>query len=111
MRGARFSACRRSSAVIVAAATVAALGATTLVWGATTRARVRLAELDVAMLGTGDSYADTLAGRLGKLFADAPVTSRRGLLEAYATSDLASAGNPVWLAAWRGAAAPHGCGS
>ena len=97
---------RRSSAVIVAAATVAALGATTLVWGATTRARVRLAEQDVAMLGTGDSYAATLAERLGKRFAEAPVSSRRGLLETYATSDLASAGNPVWLAAWRGAVTP-----
>jgi two-component system nitrogen regulation sensor histidine kinase NtrY len=97
---------RRTSAVIVAAATVAALGATTLVWGSTTRARVRLAEQDVATLGTGDPDARMLASRLGARFAEAPVASRRGLLETYATSDLASAGNPVWLASWRTASAP-----
>ena len=92
---------RRTSAVIVAAATVAALGATTLVWGATTRARVRLAEQDVATLGTGDSYARTLAERLSARFGDLAAPSRRTLIEAYATSDLASAGYPTWLAVWR----------
>jgi signal transduction histidine kinase/ABC-type multidrug transport system fused ATPase/permease subunit len=92
---------RRTSAVIVAAATVAALGATTLVWGATTRARVRLAEQDVATLGAGDLYARTLAERLGRRLIEAPALTRRALLETYATSDLAAAGFPAWLAAWR----------
>ena len=92
---------RRTSAVIFAAATVAALGATTLVWGATTRARVRLAEQDVATLGIGDPDARTLAERLSARFADLGVPSRRTLLETYATSDLASAEYPTWLAAWR----------
>ena len=92
---------RRTSAVVAAAATVAALGATTLVWGATTRARVRLAEQDVAMLGTGDPDARTLAERLSRRFVQTPVATRRGLLETYATSELAAAGFPVWLAVWR----------
>ena len=92
---------RRTNAVVVSAATVAALGATTLVWGATTRARVRLAEQDVAQLGTGDAYADTLAARLGKRFLEAPASDRRALLQTYATSELASAGYPVWLGVWR----------
>jgi len=97
---------RRTSAVIVAAATVAALGATTLVWGATTRARVRLAEQDVAALGAGDPDARILAERLSRRFADAPVTTRRALLEAYAMSELAAAGFPAWLALWRSADMP-----
>jgi signal transduction histidine kinase len=91
---------RRTAAVIVTAATVAALGAATLVWGATTRARVRLAQQDVASLGAGDAYARTLAQRLGTHFAEVPVRGRRALLQAYATSDLASAGYPVSLATW-----------
>lgn len=91
---------RRTTAVIVSAAAVAALGATTLVWGATTRARVRLAEQDVATLGAGDTYTRGLATRLGNRFQDVPVLNRQALLETYATSDLASAGNPVWLGVW-----------
>jgi signal transduction histidine kinase len=97
---------RRSTAVIVSAATVAALGATTLVWGATTRARVRLAEQDVATLGAGDSYARVLADRLSDRIDDVPIASRHDLLEAYATSELGAAGYPAWLAVWRGPDAP-----
>ncbi|MEX2180360.1 MAG: ATP-binding protein [Gemmatimonadaceae bacterium] len=97
---------RRSPTVVIAAATVAALGATTLVWGATTRARVRLAEQEVALLGTGDPYARTLAERLADQFRDASAMDQRALLEQYATSDLAASGFPVWLAAWRTPAAP-----
>ena len=94
---------RRTSAVVLAAATVAALGATTLVWGATTRARVRLAEQDVASLGTGDTYARVLAERLAERLVKSPVTTRRDLLRTYATSDLAAAGFPVWLGVWQSA--------
>ncbi|MGH7678700.1 MAG: ATP-binding protein [Gemmatimonadaceae bacterium] len=97
---------RRTSAVVVAAATVAAFGATTLVWGATTRARVRLAEQDVALLGTGDPDARTLAERLANRLAGSPAFTRRDLLEIYATSELAAAGFPVSLALWRTATAP-----
>ncbi len=97
---------RRTSAVVVAAATVAALGATTLVWGATTRARVRLAEQDVSTLGTGEPYARVLASRLARRFTDLSMPNRRALLEAYATSELAAAGFPAWLAFWRTADMP-----
>jgi signal transduction histidine kinase len=95
---------RRTAAVIGAAAAVAALGATTLVWGATTRARVRLAEQDVALLGSGDTaYAKVLVERLSaRLSEDTLVPTRRDLLEAYATSELAAAGFPAWLSVWRG---------
>jgi two-component system nitrogen regulation sensor histidine kinase NtrY len=94
---------RRTTAMIVSAAAVAALGATTLVWGATTRARVRLAEQDIAMLGTGDPEAPALAARLSDRMAGTGLLDRRTLLERYATSELAAAGFPVWLASWRGA--------
>jgi signal transduction histidine kinase len=99
---------RRTAAVIGAAATVAALGATTLVWGATTRSRVRLAEQDVALLGSGDTtYAKVLVERLSaRLAADTLVPTRRDLLEAYATSELAAAGFPAWLSVWRGPQTP-----
>ena len=92
---------RRSTAIVASAATVAALGATTLVWGATTRSRVRLAERDVAALGAVDQYPRDLAERLSRQFADAPALSKQDLLRAYATSDLAAAGFPVSLAIWR----------
>ena len=97
---------RRSTAIIVSAATVASLGATTLVWGSTTRARVRLAEQDVAILGAGDAYARVLAGRLSDRLDDVAVATRHDLLEAYAMSELGAAGYPAWLAVWRGPAAP-----
>jgi signal transduction histidine kinase len=97
---------RRTSAVVVSAATVAAFGATTLVWGATTRSRVRLAERDIAMLGTGDAEARALAVRLGNRMADMSALDRGALLDRYATSELAAAGFPVWLAAWRNGAVP-----
>ncbi|MGH7637261.1 MAG: hypothetical protein ACREOK_06375, partial [Gemmatimonadaceae bacterium] len=99
---------RRTSAVIGAAAAVAALGATTLVWGATTRARVRLAEQDVTLLGSGDTtYARVLVERLTARFAqETDVPTRRDLLEAYATSELAAAGFPAWLSVWRGPQGP-----
>ena len=97
---------RRTSAVVVSAATVAAFGATTLVWGATTRARVRLAERDIAMLGTGDADARALALRLAERLSDGMPLDRGALLDRYATSELAAAGFPAWLAAWRGHDAP-----
>jgi two-component system nitrogen regulation sensor histidine kinase NtrY len=93
---------RRTNAIIVAAATVAALGAMTLVWGATTRARVQLAEQDVAHLGSGDTYARDLAARLVQQLTESPVVTRQSLLQAYATSDLAAAGFPTLVQSWRG---------
>jgi signal transduction histidine kinase len=97
---------RRTTAMVVSAAAVAALGATTLVWGATTRARVRLAEQDIAMLGTGDPDVPALAARLSDRMSGVASLDRRALLERYARSELAAAGFPVWLASWRNAVSP-----
>jgi signal transduction histidine kinase len=92
---------RRSRYVILSASMVAALGATTLVWGRTARGRVNAAERDLASLSQTDSLALTLLTRFGAaLSVDyAPVT-RQLLLQHYVTSDIAPAGNPVSLSAW-----------
>ncbi len=86
---------------LLACATVAALGATTVVWGSASRGRVDLAERDVRGLGTPDAYAVTLAGRLAESMRndELPRTSQ-ALLERYVNSALASAGFPVALMAW-----------
>ena len=92
---------RRTPALILSAATVAALGATTLVWGSTMRARVRLAEQDVAMLGAGDQDAAALADRFARQVADDPPATKPELLRAYALSDLSAAAYPATLSIWR----------
>jgi two-component system nitrogen regulation sensor histidine kinase NtrY len=97
---------RRSSALILSAATVAALGATTLVWGSTMRARVRLAEQDVTMLGAGDPDAAQLAERFARQLADDPPTTKPELLRSYARSDLSAAAYPTMLSIWRSPDAP-----
>ena len=92
---------RRSRYVILSASTVAALGATTLVWGRTARGRVDAATRDLASLSQTDSLALTLIKRFGSSLAGdySPVT-RQSLLQHYVTSDIAPAGNPVSLSAW-----------
>ena len=92
---------RRTRFVILSASTVAALGATTLVWGRTARGRVDAAKRDVASLTETDSVAVTLLRRFGQsLAADYAPTTRQSLLQHYATSDIAAAGNPIALFAW-----------
>ncbi|HMA25598.1 MAG TPA: ATP-binding protein [Gemmatimonadaceae bacterium] len=92
---------RRTRFVILSASTVAALGATTLVWGRTARGRVDAAKRDVAGLSETDSVAVTLLRRFGlSLAADYAPTSRQALLQTYASSDIAAAGNPIALFAW-----------
>ncbi len=99
---------RRSRAIVSSVAAVAALGATTLVWGATTRGRMALAENDVR----GLSQNDPLVVKLVERFAAAvrasgpPQVSREWLLRAYATSSLAPAGFPVWLSIWTNDSTP-----
>ncbi|MDE3217361.1 MAG: hypothetical protein KGO03_13205, partial [Gemmatimonadota bacterium] len=75
---------RRTRAIVSSAATVAALGATTLVWGATTRGRVELAEADVRGLGQTDPYVIRLVERFaGAVQNDpAPSATREWLLHA-----------------------------
>ncbi|MDB4906399.1 MAG: hypothetical protein JWO05_1183 [Gemmatimonadetes bacterium] len=92
---------RQTRALVVSAATVAALGATTLVWGATMRGKVALAERDVDALSQADPYAATLLKRFAGTLARGPLPlTRQQLLQAFVSSDLASAGYPTWLAAW-----------
>ncbi|MEO8561170.1 MAG: ATP-binding protein [bacterium] len=94
---------RPSRRWLLSAATVAALGATTVVWGSTSRGRVELAERDVRGLSESDPYATTLIGRLvADLSGDSLPRTTEALLERYVLSDLASSGYPVALASWVG---------
>jgi two-component system nitrogen regulation sensor histidine kinase NtrY len=97
-------AARPSRHWLLAAATVAALGAATVVWGSASRGRVELAERDVRGLGAPDTYAMALANRLAAdLQGDALPRTPQALLALYVRSDLAASGYPVALAAWEDA--------
>jgi signal transduction histidine kinase len=88
---------------LLAAASVAALGATTVVWGAASRGRVELAERDVRGLAAPDSSASALEDRLAaRLIGDTLPRTAQGLLEQYVLSDLGASGNPTALASWEG---------
>jgi signal transduction histidine kinase len=93
---------RQTRFVIVSAATVAALGAVTLVWGRTARGRVELAERDLASLSDADPQgARVLLERFGvALQAEPAPTSRATLLQQYVTSDLSAGGFPTALFAF-----------
>src|SRR5439155_10956312 len=92
---------RQTRYVVVGAATVAALGATTLVWGRTARGRVALAETDLASLSGTDPDTRALVTRFGgALRSDLAPTTRADLLQHYVVSDIAAAGNPMVLSAW-----------
>ena len=98
---------RRTRGIVFAVAAVAAFGATTLVWGATIRKRVELAEIDIQGLQTVDPYSTTLLERFLAELRDAPPpTSRAELLTRYMASDLSAAGFPVQLTAWAPSGAP-----
>ncbi|HEU4629512.1 MAG TPA: ATP-binding protein [Gemmatimonadaceae bacterium] len=93
---------RRSSAVVLAAAAVASLGAMTLLWGTSVRARVELADADVAGLTRIDPIVATLLDRFTLELQRAPLpTTRAELVAAYAASDLAAADHSVQLTTWR----------
>jgi signal transduction histidine kinase len=93
---------RRSRMLVASAGIVAACGATSLTWYAVSRARVELAEIDVARLSTPDPGTRELAERLAdSIRAGEPPTERADLLRRYVESPLAAAGNPVELASWR----------
>lgn len=91
---------RRTRFVILSASTVAALSATTLVWGRTAKGRVDAAERDLAGLTQVDSVAVTLLQRFGTTLADYAPTTRQELLQRYVTSVIAASGNPVSISAW-----------
>ena len=93
---------RPSRRWLLSAASVAALGATTVVWGSTSRGRVELAERDVRGLGDIDSNAAALVSRLADdLRGDSLPRTTQELLERYVVSDLAPSAYPVALAAWK----------
>ena len=93
---------RRSRALVASAGVVAACGAATLTWYAVSRARVQLAEIEVARLSAPDPGIRELAERLAdSIRAGPPPTERADLLKRYVQSPLAAAGNPVELASWR----------
>ncbi|MFN2566984.1 MAG: ATP-binding protein [Gemmatimonadaceae bacterium] len=92
---------RQSRAAVLSAATVAALGATALVWANTARGRVVLARRDLAGLSEPDpTLAEYLTRFARTLAADPVATTRQGLLQQFVTSDLAAAGYPVQLSGW-----------
>jgi signal transduction histidine kinase len=92
---------RRSRRFMLAASTVAALGAATLVWGNVARKRVELAEREVASLNDVDPTATLLLRRFGNDLCegDAPLT-RAAMLRRYVASDLAAANFPVAITSW-----------
>ena len=97
---------RASRRSLLACAAVAALAATTVVWGSATRGRMALAERDVRGLMEPDAYAATLQQRLATRMQDKELPrSSWALLEHYVISDLASSGYPVALLSWSGAEA------
>ena len=92
---------RWSRGIIASAGVVAACGATTLTWYAVSRARVQLAETEVARLSTPDAGTIELTERLAEsIRAGDPPAERSELLRRYVESPLAAAGNPVELASW-----------
>ncbi|GAC1647149.1 MAG: hypothetical protein NVS4B3_00750 [Gemmatimonadaceae bacterium] len=100
---------RRTRRILVASSFVAALGAAVLVWAVTARARVDLAERDVAGLTVIDRNAEILLARFGQeLRGSPPPSTRSELVRAYSWSNLGDAGYPVSLALWAPAALkPH----
>ena len=99
---------RRTTRFVAAAAIVASLGASTLVWGVTARKRVELAARDVEGLRTTDDYALALLNRFAHELVESPAPhSRAELLARYVVSDLAAAQYPVELAAWDASGVRH----
>jgi two-component system, NtrC family, nitrogen regulation sensor histidine kinase NtrY len=93
---------RRSRALVASAGVVAACGAATLTWYAVARARVQLAESEVARLSSPDPGTRDLAERLAdSIRLGEPPRGRAELLKRYVASPLAAAGNPVELASWK----------
>ncbi len=98
---------RETRLLVLSAATVAGLGATTLVWARTARSRVDLAQHDVESLSSVDQTELALLDRFGaSLRGDPAPSSREALLQRYINSDLAAAAYPAALFAWPTDSAP-----
>lgn len=92
---------RRARRAFWRTAFVAACGAVTLVWAASVRQRVQLAEGDVASLAAPDPYATSLLQRLAAELMNSPAPSSRvELLARYAASELSAAGFPAEFTTW-----------
>lgn len=92
---------RNAKRAVVRTAFVAACGTISLVWWASVRQRVQLAEHDVAGIGVSDPDAAALLERLAAdLQREAPLPTRAGLLARYAATELGAAGFPAELSAW-----------
>jgi signal transduction histidine kinase len=92
---------RRHRGVVLAAAAVAALGATTVAWRADVKGRVLLANRDVAALAQERPEVSISLQRLGaELAMGAVPASDAALLRIYARSDLEGSGYPVSMATW-----------
>jgi signal transduction histidine kinase len=93
---------RRGLSQVIAAAVVAGSGAVTLTWGATVRARVGLAEHDLARLPAVDENALRLLERFAMSLREEPPSGPGAdvLLRRFASSELALAGYPARLARW-----------
>jgi signal transduction histidine kinase len=100
---------RQTRFVVLNAAIVAALGASTLVWGRTARGRVELAERDLAGLSDPDPQgsARSLLDRFAAALEGEPApTTRAALLQHYVGSALAAADYPTALLALSGSGIP-----
>ncbi len=93
---------RRGVALVTSAAVIAGAGAVTLTWGATVRARMDLAQVDIARLSAIDENAYRLLERFATSMSTnvKGVANADGLLRSYAASELAQAGYPARLAHW-----------
>ncbi|MBL0171377.1 MAG: HAMP domain-containing protein [Gemmatimonadaceae bacterium] len=93
---------RRGVALVTGAAVIAGAGAVTLTWGATVRARMNLAQYDLARLSAVDDNAFRLLERFASALSTdrGNVNSSEALLRRYAASELAQAGYPARLARW-----------
>jgi signal transduction histidine kinase len=98
---------KRSRAILLPGAIVAACGAVILTWGATIGARVELATRDVTSIGAVDEGSLALLERFADdLVRGGAPRDRAALLTRYASADLADAEYPVSLAQWPPDAAP-----
>src|SRR5690242_7122804 len=100
---------RQTRLVVLNAAIVAALGASTLVWGRTARGRVELAERDLAALSDPDPQgaARSLLERFASTLENEQLpATRAALLQHYVGSALAAADYPTTLFAMSGAGTP-----
>ncbi len=94
---------RPSRRALLASGTVAALAATSVVWGSASRGRVELAERDVRGLDAPDVYGVALGERLARALVGRELPrTQQDLLARYVTSDLPASGYPVALMSWQG---------